>query len=1286
MGWKRLAAWSPQMKRFAARTIRTAGIAALLAGIGGAAWYHFRFDLLRNTIRELQDIPLGASVRLQGVVTAVDTAGSGFFLQDDTGALSLAQPPGAPAIHAGESLGIVAVKTAHYNDAIGPDSVALKSVRLYPLARHASLPPAAPIAPAYFPAGERAETRVAITAIVRAVTTDANLRSHLAIAQGGPEVDVILPRLFPDLAHLVDATVTVTGVPEGLSGGSAIPPRLWVNSPGDIRVDHPPPPTSPLANIRQLFGDESMRSGHRVQLRGHIAAWLTPDRLLLADPWGAIECRLSAPQRLPVGSSVEVSGFPGLDHLGIDLFHAQASAIPPTQAPDSAASPSGALTTVAAVSALPRGRAALALPVRITGVVTYNDADWEQLFLQDRTRGIFVRYSGAVPALRVGDKVTVIGLTNAGDFAPVLVAPRFIHDGTAPLPAPIPVTASQAASGMLDSQRVEIQGIVHPVDRTQPRHLGFELYADFGRVRVTAAPTFSIADLRRMEDARVSIRGVFGTVFNSRRQLVGYQLNVASPADIQVIEPATPDPFSLPATAVGALLGYSPQARFGHRIKVSGTVTMVEPGSLYLQDDSGGVQVRGDTAGLHRGDLVDALGYPTVVGRYSPVLTDAVFRPLGRKVLATAKSATIDDLLRGRYDSQLVTVEGKLLDAIDEPSGKSLLLQSGIHTFSAQLGKTDSHRKNWPPQVGSVLRLTGISTADVDPDKIYLLLQQQPISFRILLRTTSDVAVLKAPPFWNLRNAFLLIVTFAFAILAALVWGGALRRRLELQRLALRRAAETNQAIADLSCAMNEVSDRQEFDAQVSVRGTPEVARLVVGFNTMLTELRLAQRASRDAEARLMQQALTDELTGLPNRRHLSEHLAQSLALARRNGTLMALLYIDLDGFKLVNDSFGHAAGDLLLTEVAERLRARTRKSDSLARIGGDEFTVILNGIGQREDAQTAADDMLRALSQPFEIAGQDMTIGASIGICTFPDHANDETDLLQQADSAMYAAKRAGRNRAMFFTSDLGHAIRERLTIENELRRALLEHRGITVHYQPEFDLTTGALTRFEALARWNHPTLGVIPPSTFIPIAEESGLIISLGAWIMERACTEAVSWQTATGKPVQVAVNVSSVQFARDTFVDEVMETIQRTGLDPHLLQIELTESSMLIGVQRAAHAMKVLRSLGVSFAIDDFGTGYSCLSYLPELAFDALKIDRVFVKDLIQRPETRAMVRSLISLAQELGMRIIFEGIETSEQLQIIETMGAHEAQGYLLGRPNPHPATLLGQSLPMILAS
>jgi diguanylate cyclase (GGDEF)-like protein len=639
-----------------------------------------------------------------------------------------------------------------------------------------------------------------------------------------------------------------------------------------------------------------------------------------------------------------------------------------------------------------------------------------------------------------------------------------------------------------------------------------------------------------------------------------------------------------------------------------------------------------------------------------------------------AKPATVESILQGQYDSQLVSIEGKLLAAIDIPSGKRLLLQSGLHTFAAELKTADLGAKAWPPKEGSVLRLTGICSAQVDPDKLYVLLQQHPVSFEILLRSPSDVTLVKAAPFWNLQHAVLVLVTFALAILIALVWVNVLRRRVRAQKLALLKAAETTKAIEDLSNAMREVSRKQEFNTTVSVRGSEEVAQLVVGFNGMLSELQRSEQANREAEAKLQRQALTDELTRLPNRRHLSDHLSQSLAAAKRDNSLLALLYIDLDGFKLVNDGLGHSTGDVLLVQVAERLSSRLRKSDTLARIGGDEFTVILKGIKKKDEAQTVAESLLKALKPPFHVEGQDITIGASIGISTFPDHANDEMDLLQQADSAMYVAKRSGKNHVAFFTQDLGNSVRERMTLENELRRAL-EDASITVDYQPEFDLASGRLVRFEALARWTHPTLGAIPPSRFIPVAEESGLIVSLGAYIMERACAEAVGWQSLASHPVQVAVNVSSVQFARDSFVDEVFETLKRTGLNPNLLQIELTESAMLVGVGRAAKSIQLLQSIGISFAIDDFGRGYSCLSYLPELGFDALKIDRSFVNDLIERPETRAMVRSLVTLAHDLGMIVIAEGIETPEQLKLIQDMGGDEAQGFLLGRPSPDPAAL-----------
>jgi diguanylate cyclase len=511
-----------------------------------------------------------------------------------------------------------------------------------------------------------------------------------------------------------------------------------------------------------------------------------------------------------------------------------------------------------------------------------------------------------------------------------------------------------------------------------------------------------------------------------------------------------------------------------------------------------------------------------------------------------------------------------------------------------------------------------------------------------------------------------LIVTSSLLMLMALGVG-------EIVGLLLQRKMSTK--FFALVRAMHEFTVEQDFTRRVQVSGTDEIAQLGSGFNAMLTELEQRELAKKNAEAKLRFQALNDTLTGLPNRRLLGDRLDQSLAIARRESRIVALLYIDLDGFKLVNDSLGHATGDALLAQVAARLGARVRQSDTLARLGGDEFTVVLNTLHAKEEAAFVATQLLEALAMPFSIEGHELNIGASIGISTYPETAQDGSDLLQQADSAMYASKRNGKNRATYFTPDLGLMVRERLNLENQLRGAVA--RGeIRLQYQPEFDAASHQLVRFEALVRWVHPTLGMIPPDKFIPISEESGLIVGLGMYILETACAEAVRWQSITAQRIQVAVNISTVQFKREQFVDDIMAVLKHTGLSPELLQLELTESIMLTGVHAAANTIKRLRSLGISLAIDDFGTGYSCLSYLPSLPFDALKIDRSFVKEIATKPESRAMVHSLVALAHDMGMRVIVEGVEDVEQLELIRKYGGNEIQGFLMGRPMSDPASML----------
>ncbi len=529
----------------------------------------------------------------------------------------------------------------------------------------------------------------------------------------------------------------------------------------------------------------------------------------------------------------------------------------------------------------------------------------------------------------------------------------------------------------------------------------------------------------------------------------------------------------------------------------------------------------------------------------------------------------------------------------------------------------------------------------------------------------------------NFERNYLHWVTVALLIVMALmVWLLILIRRIRLQAEALNKASETTHAITDLSTEVQRVTQEASFNTEISVQSVPEVAPLADGFNVMLAELQRRDRARRDAESRLQHMALVDELTGLPNRRLLSDRLSQCLARARRDQRMIALLCVDLDGFKLVNDSFGHTTGDALLAQVAQRLKARFRQSDTLARIGGDEFALVLDHIESRDAAQNAAESLQDLLKPPFQINGQTVRASACIGIAIFPD-GNESGQLLQQADCAMFAAKRSGKSSIVHFGDDLGSAARERLTLEGELQDALAKGE-ISVHYQPEFDLGTFSIVRFEALARWTHPRLGQIVPLSFIPIAEESGLILPLGAHIMERACTHAATWQEIARRPVQAAVNVSSVQFARDSFFEEVADVLHRTGLQPNLLQIEITESATVSGVERTAETMRRLKRMGVSVAVDDFGTGYSCLSYLPKLPFDALKLDRSFLHELMVRRETKDFVRSILTMASNLQMKVIVEGIEKREQLNLVKTLGINEAQGYLLGRASPDPEGVLRQ--------
>jgi diguanylate cyclase (GGDEF)-like protein/PAS domain S-box-containing protein len=425
--------------------------------------------------------------------------------------------------------------------------------------------------------------------------------------------------------------------------------------------------------------------------------------------------------------------------------------------------------------------------------------------------------------------------------------------------------------------------------------------------------------------------------------------------------------------------------------------------------------------------------------------------------------------------------------------------------------------------------------------------------------------------------------------------------------------------------------------------------------------------AARATTQKLAHLAQHDFLTDLPNRMLLSDRVDNAIALARRHGKQRAVLFLDLDGFKHINDSLGHPIGDKLLQSVAQRLVASVRGSDTVSRQGGDEFVVLLSEIERAEDAALSAEKMLLALAAPHNIDGSEFHIAASIGISIYPDDGRDAETLIRCADTAMYHAKNKGRNNYQFFTKDMKVRAVERQFLEGSLRRAL-DRREFVLHYQPKIDLETGAITGVEALIRWRHPERGLIPPALFVPIAEDCGLIVPIGRWVLREACRQAQAWLDAGLPPLPVAVNISAVEFQGTDFLEGVRTTLRETRLDPRYLELELTESVLMQDAGSSAPTLVALKALGVRLAIDDFGTGYSSLSYLQKFPIDTLKIDQSFVREITAASLDGTIVSAIINMGKTLKQKVVAEGIETGEQLAFLQRQHCGEGQGFHFSRP------------------
>ncbi len=423
----------------------------------------------------------------------------------------------------------------------------------------------------------------------------------------------------------------------------------------------------------------------------------------------------------------------------------------------------------------------------------------------------------------------------------------------------------------------------------------------------------------------------------------------------------------------------------------------------------------------------------------------------------------------------------------------------------------------------------------------------------------------------------------------------------------------------------------------------------------------------KKSEQRLIGLTQYDSLTGLANRTLFRKQLNHALIRADKSKYPVALIFIDLDRFKNINDAFGYDAGDQLLKQVGQRLSTCTSDGDTIARLGGDQFTIVLEGTTSIDDGALMARKIIKIMIKPFDLEGQEVFVTPSIGITIYPHDGTEEHNLMGNADTAMCRAKELGRNGYQFYTGDMNVRAMERFTLETKLRRAL-DNNEFNLYYQPKINIETGDITGVEALIRWQHPTLGLVPPIKFIPIAEETGLIEPIGSWVIYEACSQNAKWQSQGYKPIRIAVNLSVRQFSRVDVTATILAALNHAGLGSEYLEVEITESMLMADTEKSKNILTTLKEHGIHISIDDFGTGYSSLNYLKHFKIDTLKIDQSFIHDIIEDPDAASMIIAIIAMGHSLRMRVVAEGVETIEQLNFLAEHGCNEVQGYYYNKP------------------
>ena len=1094
---------------------------AALATIAGCGDPRPGRSQVLTTVKQIRNLSLkqlraGAQAHLRGVVTFAFASEDTCFMQDATGGIRVQLSRGQMIAEVGQRI-----------DIFGLVGSAGKTPTLieprFSLLGPGALPPAAPLSPASSGTSELLYDRVSITGTVQWAADADNDVTVLQVKTGNTVIPVrMLTPTFSDPNSLIDAEIRATGVlaavPEAADSRNT--GEIWTASMAEAEVLQPSrtPDSSPvrlIGDLRRLPPDSL--PAHRVRVRGR-AGLSSPDGLSLEDGSGRITV-LPAPAGLKtLTGDLDLAGFLGFRNGEVVIENATDIAPAPSQ---TAGGP--VLDSALSVHQLTETAARLRYPVRLHGVVTFSDPFNGTLFVQDRTDGIFVSPDDEhSAALRTGDLVEVQGETTPGQFAPSVTRAHLRILGRAPLPEPDRGHLEETLLGLRDCRWVEFRGVIQSVAEGS-RQTVARVVA--GTHRLQARILAPVRDLLPLVNCEVKLRGVCGALFNNRRQLLGIVVYVPGRQFLEVEQASPADPFDLPLRSVETLLQFSPQATIGHRIRLQGVVTSSQPsGPTWVHDATGAVLLKDhEEQRLVPGDLVDAVGFPSE-GPYSPVLTGAALRKIGSGKPPTPSVLRAAQALDGKYDGQLVQVEGTLLDRTLRPGSLLLSLQSGSAQFTAEL-----HTRGVPPmpEPGSLLRVSGICSVLVDDSRDAVT----PRTFQILLRSPADLVVLRPAPWLTFERLLPIFgITVAFASVA-LVWATRLRRRVKAQTenlelktaqlekahqqatRALCRAQEAEsmeQAHKDvlelvardenldnvlsrlaaaveehcfgMSCSiqlclpaatrlsaspalprdwqqalasieldefcgpgmhpLHELSSHAAWSAAqaseaagrfrrfylVQIERDSRMIGVIVAFLAGEIFLRRSEQdfltsaaklASLAVQRRVLYDQLSfrarhDELTGLENRASLFDKLSREIALAGRDESMLGVVFVDLDNFKSINDSFGHHAGDAVLQEVSSRMLAAIRRSDTLARLGGDEFAVLLPGIGQRNDAIRIASHLVASLASPIRFLGHEFTVGASVGISLYPADGYDAESLLQAADECMYREK-TGRQSLRF-------------------------------------------------------------------------------------------------------------------------------------------------------------------------------------------------------------------------------------------------------------------------------